>query len=100
VGETSVSGVVHQTVATVRTQLDDLMAELEAGSRFVDRIQTDVAALDGRLVSKSRQREGLELLTRRLADLRGSVTQQRMLMTQLRECVDALRRLLAAGTRP
>jgi predicted RNase H-like nuclease (RuvC/YqgF family) len=98
--ETSDFGVVHQTVAAVRTQLNDLMAELEAGSRFVERIQTGVAALDSRLVSNSRQREELELLTRRLAELRGSVTQQRMLMTQVRECFDALRRQLAATIRP
>lgn len=91
--------MVNQTVVTARAQLDDLTAELEAGARFVDRIETGLAALDGRFASGRRRREELELLIQRLDDLRGSVRQQRALMTQLRECFDALRRQLAARRR-
>ena len=86
------SAGVTQTVATARAQLDDLLAELEAGSRFVERIQSGFAALNGHLSQSQRHREEMSHLLTRLGDLRASVRQQRMLMMQLRECFDALRR--------
>lgn len=89
------SGALHQTVAAARAQLDDLMAELEAGSRFVRRIESGVAALDGRVDQHQRHREEMGRLIQRLGDLRASMEQQRVLMKQLRECFDSLRRQLA-----
>ena len=86
------SSGVSQTVATARAQLDDLMAELEAGSRFVERIQSGFAALNGQMTQSQRHREEMTHLVTRLGDLRASVRQQRMLMTQLRVCFDTLRR--------
>lgn len=87
--------MVNHAVATARAQLDDLMAELEAGSRFVDRIHSGVAALDGRQIRNPQQQVEMAELTRRLDDLRESVRQQRALMKQLRDSFDALRRQTA-----
>jgi hypothetical protein len=83
---------VSQAVATARAQLDDLTAELEAGSRFVERIQSGFSTLNGHLLHSQRLREDVAHLVSRLGDLRASVGQQRVLMTQLRECFDTLRR--------
>jgi predicted nuclease with TOPRIM domain len=85
---------VHQTVAIARAQLADLMAELEAGARFVDRIERDASALDDRLRTNLHQRDEMERLIGRLGELRDSLTQQRTLMIQLRGCFDVLRRAL------
>jgi predicted RNase H-like nuclease (RuvC/YqgF family) len=86
------SSGVSQTVAIARAQLDDLMAELEAGARFVERIQSGLATLNGPVTQSQRNREELAQLATRLGDLRASVRQQRALMTQLREGFDTLRR--------
>jgi predicted RNase H-like nuclease (RuvC/YqgF family) len=98
VGDNSPSGVVRQAVTTARAQLDDLLAELEAGARFVDRIQAGIASLDSRLAYQQQQRDEVEQLIRRIGELRASVQQQRVLMKQLRACFDTLRRE-AAGRR-
>jgi predicted RNase H-like nuclease (RuvC/YqgF family) len=95
VAQSSSFGVVQNTVDTARAQLDDLTAELEAGTRFVARIERGVAALDGRLSEHQHQRDEVEQLARRLNDLRDSLRQQRILMKQLRECFDTLRRQIA-----
>lgn len=86
------SSGVSQTVAIARAQLDDLMDELEAGSRFVERIQSGFAAVNSHLTQSQRRREEEAHLVTRLGDLRASVQQQRVLMTRLRECFDTLRR--------
>lgn len=93
-GRNSSSALVHQTVAIARAQLADLMAELEAGARFVDRIERDASALDDRLRTNLHQRDEMERLIGRLGELRDSLTQQRTLMIQLRGCFDVLRRAL------
>lgn len=98
VGVESSSGGVRQTVAAARAQLDDLLAELEAGARFVDGIERGIAALDKRVSDNYRNREEMEHLVGRLGDLRASVSEQRVLMKQLRECFDTLRRQI--GSRP
>jgi hypothetical protein len=73
-----------------RTQLDDLQSELEAGGRFVQKLQGDVAVLNGRAVG-DHIKETQSLLAR-LAELRASVRAQRWLMRQLRGSLDDLRR--------
>jgi Mg2+ and Co2+ transporter CorA len=95
VGNSTPSDVVSHAVATARAQLDDLMAELEAGSRFVDKIDSGVAALDDRLIRNQQQQVELAELVRRLSDLRESVRQQRALMNHLRQSFDLLRRQTA-----
>jgi hypothetical protein len=84
-------GVSH-AVAAARAQLDDLMAELEAGARFVEKIQSGVATLDDRLIRNQQQQAEMAQLVQRLSDLRASLAQQRALMAQLRESFDLLRR--------
>jgi predicted RNase H-like nuclease (RuvC/YqgF family) len=98
VAQSNAPGVVQNTVATARAQLDDLTAELEAGARFVARLGRGIAALDTRLNEHQQRRDEVEQLERRLVDLRDSLRQQRMLMKQLRECFDTLRRQI--GGRP
>jgi hypothetical protein len=93
---TSLSPVgVSHAVATARAQLDDLMAELEAGARFAEKIQNGVAALDDRLIRNQHRQEEMARLVQRLTDLRASLQQQRALMAQLRESFDILRRQTA-----
>src|SRR3954468_23753633 len=46
---------LHDSIATVRTQIEDLQAEVEAGARCVDRIQSDVKIIDGRTINYFRQ---------------------------------------------
>jgi predicted RNase H-like nuclease (RuvC/YqgF family) len=87
-------GDVRQTVVAARAQLDDLLAELEAGTRFVTRIERDFAGLENPMTGNQRGREEMRHLTEQLCELRGSLRQQRMLMTQLRQCFDTLRRQL------
>jgi hypothetical protein len=94
VGQNS-AGVLHDTVAAARAQLDDLLAELEAGARFVDGIERGVTSLDGRLTTSQRHRDEMERLIGRLAELRDSVRQQRALMMELRRSFDLLRRQTA-----
>jgi hypothetical protein len=87
----SPAGVSH-AVATARAQLDDVMAELEAGARFADKIQRGVAALDDRLLRNQQRLAEMAQLVERLSDLRASLRQQRALMAQLLESFDILRR--------
>jgi chromosome segregation ATPase len=89
--------VIRETLGTARAQLDDLQAELEAGTRQADKIANSAAALDLDVVNvvKDQQSEAqaeLSVLRTRAAELRASLREQRELMRQLRDSFDSIRR--------
>ena len=84
--------VIRDTLGTARAQLDDLQAELEAGTREAEKIMNCAAALDA---ATARRRECEEELSKRrllAEDLRASLREQHDLMRQLRDSFDHLRR--------
>lgn len=83
------SAVMKQAVVAARARLDDLQAELEAGARFAQKIECDLAALSGRITHRGFGE--IEDLMSRLAALRASVRAQRRLMSELRGSLDYLR---------
>jgi hypothetical protein len=84
----------------VETRLDDLQAEMEAGSRCATRLGEEAADLDGRLAISLRTAERTGELLRRVGELHRSLHQQRALMRHLRIEVRSLRVKLARARPP
>ena len=84
--------VIRETLGTARAQLDDLQAELEAGTREADKIANCAATLDTVTTQHCEAEDELSRLQQRTAGLCASLREQRALMKQLRESFDHLRR--------
>jgi len=82
---------LRDSIATVRTQIDDLQAELEAGARCVDRIHADVKTIDEQAISHSRQIARMIALRDCASELRKSIQDQRSILRDLRRSIDQVR---------
>lgn len=72
----------------VRTCLEDLQAEIEAGSRTLDSIETDAAEIRTSLLDNHLKQASLAgQLVRRIDELRKSVAEQRVRMHELRQAI-------------
>lgn len=81
-----------QLGALAETHLNDLQADIEAGSRLIDQVHHHAAKLRAGLPAKLRkQADGLESLMEEVARLKACVLQQRSLLRDLRHDVRALR---------
>ena len=83
---------LRESIATVRTQIEDLQAELEAGSRCADRIHADVKTIDGRVVNFISHTARMTALLESAADLKTSIQDQRAILRDLRTSIDQVRR--------
>lgn len=83
---------LRESIDSVRTWLDDLQAELEAGARCAERIHDDATTLDARVVNHGSQLEELRALVERVRELRTSIREQRTLLRNLRGSVNHVRR--------
>jgi len=90
---------LRESIATVRTQIEDLQAELEAGSRCVDRIHADVKTIDGRVVNHVLQAARMTALLECASDLKKSIRDQRTILCDLRKSVDQVRNWIRARRR-
>ena len=82
------------SIATVRTQIDDLQAEMEAGARCADHLQSDVQVIDGSALNHLRLTNHLTALVEHADELKKSIREQRTLLRELRGSFDELRRSL------
>ena len=71
--------------SVVRTCLEDLQAEIEAGSRTLESIETDAAKIRTSLLENHLNQASLAgQLVHRIDELRKSVAEQRLRMHELR----------------
>lgn len=82
---------LHASIAIVRTQVEDLRAELEAGARFADRIHADVKIIDDRVMNHLRQATRMSTLLESADELKKSIQDQRGILRDLRQSVDRVR---------
>ena len=82
---------LHDSMATVRTQIEDLQAEVEAGARCADRIHTDVKIIDDRVMNHFRQAGRMTALLESAEELKKSIRDQRRILRGLRQSVDLVR---------
>ena len=82
---------LRESIATVRTQIDDLQAELEAGARCADRIHADVTTVDDRLLNHVRQAARMTALLDCVSELRKSIRDQRVIVRDLRRSINQVR---------
>ena len=74
--------------SVVRTCLEDLQAEIEAGSRTLDSIETDAAEIRTSLLGNHLKQASLAgQLVRRIDELRKSIAEQRVRMRELRQAI-------------
>jgi predicted RNase H-like nuclease (RuvC/YqgF family) len=78
-------------VTVVRTQVEDLRAEVEAEARAVERMRTEACQIATLLRSRSRETVQMGALLRRIDELRACVRQQRSTTRQLRQSVAVVR---------
>ena len=72
----------------VRTQLEDLQSEFEAGARTIDTIAAAMHEMRSALLSKHLGQAALAgTLVRRISELRKSVRQQRATLRELRRSI-------------
>lgn len=72
----------------VRTQLEDLQSEFEAGARTIDTIADTVLEMRTALLSQQLEQAALAgTLVRRVSELRKSVRQQRATLQELRRAI-------------
>ena len=90
---------LRESIATARTQIEDLQAELEAGARFVDRIHADVKTIDDRVINHVRQTARMRALLGCASELKKSIRDQQAILRELRRSVDQLRHSLRRGAR-
>lgn len=87
----------RQLAASAETRLNDLQADLEAGSRLVDEIHHQAAHVrDALSVTKHGQASPMKVLIRQVAKLKACVLQQRRTMRELRHDVRAFRQVIAS----
>jgi chromosome segregation ATPase len=89
----------NDTIELIETGLDDLQAEMEAGSRHMIRAREELKALDERIAPVVAKRERMGDLKERLADILGSMRQQRALVRDLRTEVRRLRNRITQNGR-
>jgi hypothetical protein len=82
---------LRESIATVRTQIEDLQAELEAGARCADRIHADVKTIDGRAINQAYQFARITALLDCASELRQSIRDQRTILRDLRSSIDQVR---------
>jgi uncharacterized coiled-coil DUF342 family protein len=82
---------LHASISTVRTQIEDLQAEVEAGARCADRIQSDVKTIDERTLNYFRQTARMTALLECADELKKSIHEQQELLCDLRRAVDQVR---------
>ena len=82
---------LRESIATVRTQIDDLQAELEAGARCADRIHADVKTIDDRVMNHLRQAARMTALLDCASELRKSIRDQRTILRDLRRSIHQVR---------
>lgn len=82
---------LRESIATVRTQIEDLQAELEAGSRCVDRIHADVKTIDDRVMSYISQTARMTALLECATELKKSIQDQRTILRDLRRSINQVR---------
>jgi predicted RNase H-like nuclease (RuvC/YqgF family) len=82
---------LRESIATVRTQIEDLQAELEAGSRCADRIHADVKTIDDRVMTYVAQTARMTALLECAQELKKSIRDQRTILRDLRTSIDQLR---------
>lgn len=82
---------LRESIATARTQIDDLQAELEAGARCADRIHADVTTIDDRVTNRIRQTARMTALLECASELKKSIQDQRAILRDLRRSVDQVR---------
>ena len=74
--------------AVVRTQLEDLQSEIEAGSRKLNAIAENAAEIRRSILERDLERQDLSrTLIRQIADLRKCVSQQRAALRDLRHAI-------------
>jgi Mg2+ and Co2+ transporter CorA len=79
---------VNNREQIVRTQLEDLQSEFEAGARTIDTIADTVHEMRTALLSQQLEQAALAgTLVRRISELRKSVRQQRATLQQLRRAI-------------
>jgi len=84
--------IPHQIGAIAETHFNDLQAGMEAGSRMIDQIHHDAAAIRKALLPKhSEQAARVEALMKQVAEVKACVLQQRATMRELRHDVRSLR---------
>lgn len=82
---------LRESIATARTHMDDLQAELEAGARCVDRIHDDVETMDDRVINRGRRATPLTALLDCASELRKSIRDQQTILRELRRSIDQVR---------
>lgn len=100
IGNLGVSGTtmpsadaLHSSLTAARTCLEDLQAEIEAGSRCAERIHVN-ATIDDRVLLHQQEAARLGALRRCAEDLKASIAQQRGILQELRRSIDELRRAM------
>lgn len=86
--------LLRESIATVRTQIEDLQSEMEAGARYADHLQAGVKVMDDSVVTYLRSTSRLSALLERADELKKSIGEQRALLRDLRSSFDQLRRSL------
>ena len=89
---------LRESIATARTQIEDLQAELELGARCADRIHADVKTIDDRVTTHIRQTARMTALLGCAAELKKSIQDQRALLHDLRRSVDQVRQSIRRRT--
>ena len=81
--------------ASAETRFNDLQADIEAGSRLINRIHQRAASIRDTLKGSSKRlAEDLEAVLTQLGELKACVLLQRSLMRELRRDVRTMRALL------
>ncbi|HEX2442665.1 MAG TPA: hypothetical protein VHJ77_01875 [Vicinamibacterales bacterium] len=94
VSRVNASSIIRETLGTARTQLNDLQAELEAGSREAEKVLDCAHRIEQCVDGQRQAADALVRLQRRAIELRRSLSEQRALMRQLRDSFDSIRRQL------
>lgn len=79
------------SLAAARTHLDDLQAEIEAGSRCAERIHLDVSLRDVREPRQHRENARFASLARYAVELAASIAEQRTILRELRALINDMR---------
>jgi len=83
--------LLRESIATVRTQIEDLQSEMEAGARCADHLRTGVKVMDDSVTTYLCSTRRLTALLERTDALRKSIGEQRTLLRDLRSSFDQLR---------
>jgi predicted RNase H-like nuclease (RuvC/YqgF family) len=82
---------LRESIATVRTQIEDLQAELEAGARCADRIHADVKTIEDRVLNHLRLAARMTALCDCASELKKSIHDQRVILRDLRRSINQVR---------